>query len=339
MMRSFIAGMVAVGVLAPAATAQISVQIPDKYKYECRLDRTVLTTTTIAANPEIYPRFVSRVDGGWLVFDEFLKEVIELDDALREVRRWGREGEGPLEYENPIALMRLPSGEVVVVDGSPPSIMVLGGEGQSEHQLNGIDPEAAVLQEDGNILLAGKYGNLYVVAPDGKILRKVISPGDIGLPPEPTEGSYPELLVRPPFIGLVGPSTIWTLQGKGRPRKVLQRCVHKDLERIHERAPTIVLPQIGRVPYTVVTMLDFLPTPGGILTFGGLKVNAEQDRSIELYDDESGKLTGAWRLTGYPGAKGAFDPHNPQRILLWNKENLDGLLLVEVDGEGFPSIP
>lgn len=336
--RALGTGLLMAGIcLAPAVNGQqLRISVPDEYKYECTLDRTMLATTQVAANPEIYPTLATRVDGGWLVYDEFFQQVVELDDELAEVRRWGRRGPGPLEYGHPVAIMRLSTGEVVIVDDTPPSVMVMGGADPNEHVIQGLEPEAAMVAPDGTILTAGLYGDVHVVDTDGEMLREVASPQDFGLPGGRSQGAYPEMLIRPPFVGFLGPSTVWRLVNGGKPRQVIQRCLHEDLARIHERAPLIEIPSFGEVPYTVITMYDFLPLPDGILTFGGLNVNPQLDRSLEFYD-ESGALRGAWQLTGYPGARGVFDPQDPRRILIWNKENIEGTLLIEVDGARFPT--
>ena len=295
-----------------------------------------LTATPVASNREIYPTLATRVVGGWLVYDEFLEQVVELDEGLAELHRWGRRGPGPFEYGNPVSLMRLPSGDVAILDDSPPSVMVMSGEARNEHRLVGIRPEAAMALDDGTILVAGHDGNLQVISTVGEVVRQVASREDLGLPKERGNGAAPEILLRPPFVGFLGPSTVWRARDGDRPRQTLQRCVPDDLARVHERAPLVELPPFGHVPYTVVTMSDFLPLPDGMLTFGSLAVNPEGDRSIEFYDG-AGTLRQAWRLTGYPNVWGTFDSQNPRRVLIWNKETIDGMLLIEVDGDRYPA--
>lgn len=332
--------VVAAGLLGPAAASAqgTRITIPDEYKYECEIERTELRAKVVAANPAFYPKYATRVDGGWLFYDEYEQQVIEVDDELRELRRWGRRGPGPLEYENPVAAMRLPSGEVLVVDNSPPSFMLFGGDAPNERRLDGLEPEHAMIRNDGTVLVAGLLGELYAVTPEAEILGQLATRTDLGMTETMNEdAAYPVIDLKPPLIGFRGPSTVWILDTPA-PRMVLQRCVPAELARVHERAPKMRVGDFGMFPFTIETLVDFLPLANGYLAFGGLKVNDAIDRSIERYD-ASGTLVEAWRLTGYPGAKGRFDPHNPKRILIWNKDALNGLFLVEVADDHFPGGP
>ena len=337
-----VAGAAGLLLTAAAGTAQTQVSgsfettFPvDKYRFECQLDRTELEARIVAANSEFYPEFATRTAEGWLIYDEFERQVVELDEELRELRRWGREGDGPLEYRKPVSAMRLPTGEVLVVDAAPPSFLLFGGERPNEHRLEGIEPEHAMVRDDGTVLVAGKHGDLHVFTPEAETLGQVATRRDLGMTEtQGEEAAYPVIDINPPYIGFVGPSTVWSLTAD-KPRMVLQRCVHEDLARVHEQAPTVSLGKLGTVPITVITMGDYLVLPDGFLVLGALVVNEEADRSIEHYD-ASGNLVEAWRLTGYPAAHGRFDPHNPKRILIWNKATIDGILLLEVENDRFP---
>ena len=339
-----VAGATGLLMTAAAATAQSSVSfswtatVPDEYRFECQLDRTELEARVVAANPNFYPEFATRTAEGWLIYDEFERQVVELDEELRGLRRWGREGDGPLEYRKPVSAMRLPAGEVLVVDNSPPSFLLFGGEQPNEHRLRGIEPEHAMVRDDGTVLVAGKHGDLHVFTPEAETLGQVATRRDLGMTEtQGEEAAYPVVDIKPPFVGFVGPSTVWNVEADEEPRMVLQRCVHEDLARVHEQAPTIPFGngKLGTIPITVVTMRDYLVLPHGFLVLGALVVNEERDRSIEYYD-RSGNLVEAWRLTGYPAAHGRFDPHNPKRILIWNKATIDGILLLEVENDRFP---
>ena len=135
--KSFQIGAVALAVVVAStrvASAQdLSVTIPAKYTDACDLDRADLAVRVVAHNEEIYPGQVARTSSGWLVYDKYERQVLELDTDLRRVRSWGRDGPGPMEYENPVGLGRLDSANVVVVDGNPPSLIVFG-PGENEHR-------------------------------------------------------------------------------------------------------------------------------------------------------------------------------------------------------------
>ena len=90
----------------------------DRSFVACDLDRVPLRLEVLAHNPEVYPTSVappSRIPGGWLVYDRFEQQLIELDDDLNEIARWGRSGPGPMEYSQPIAVWGN-GDEIVVVD-------------------------------------------------------------------------------------------------------------------------------------------------------------------------------------------------------------------------------
>lgn len=308
--------------------------IPDEYGWECSVDRDRLTATVVAANIEIYPEFATRVAGGWLVYDKYLKEVVELDENLGVVRSWGRQGPGPGEYGRPVAALRLPSGGIAIVDKSPPSIITLGDD-SDELLLNlgeGVDPNDAIMRGDGRLLVSGNLGTLHIVTPGSRSASLFAPRRDFAMPEALGTGAKPAVRLTQEYVGFLLTSTIWKLDEEG-PRKIVERCVPEGLGRAHEDAPTLELGTFpGTIRVTLHTMRDFQPIPGGFLTLGALKVNDQKDRSIERYDDE-GNLRQAWRLEGFPGAKGRFDRTNPRRLMVWDVTGIEGVLLVELNGD------
>lgn len=111
--------------------------IGEEYTYACELDRSDLVVRVIAQNEEVYPQRAARTPGGWLVYDRYEEQVVELDQDLRRVGSWGRQGPGPMEYEDPVGMGRLDADRVVIVDGSPPSLIVFGpgANDRNEHRL------------------------------------------------------------------------------------------------------------------------------------------------------------------------------------------------------------
>ena len=328
--------VLAIASYAGPASAQLAVTTPEEYTRECRIERESLTATVLARNSDVYPDVVTRTSGGWLVHDRFARQIIELDDSLTIVRRWGRRGPGPLEYENPVAVLQTSPDQVVVLDRSPPSIITFG-DGAGERRLEGVMPVHAIF-DGGRILVSARRGTLHEVTVLGEI-RNLLSRHDFGLPVQRGDGARPIIRLRPGHLGFLGPSTIWV--GSSPPRQIVQRCLHDDLANVHLEAPKVDLgPPFGIQPYTVHTMLDFLHLGdgAGFLVLGGLVVDEDDLRSIERYD-ETGRLVKAWRLTGYPRVSGVFDNHNNGRMLLWNAEEIDGIVLVALDGEGFPGPP
>ena len=332
------ATLLAVAFLSPSASAaQISIKIPAELTQACDLTRAPIVATTIAQNPEVYPESAVRVAGGWLVYDRYERQVLELDDNLVEVARWGRHGPGPMEYERPIGMARTSSGQVVVIDRDPPSLMLLN-EAPTEHALALPDAPIHALVKGDDVLLAARSGSVYQVPiRDPRNHRELWSAADFDITRTP-KGALPIMLLRAgpggsSYVGFKGPSTIWALSET--PRKVVQRCVPERLARVHEEAPRVEFPPYGSRVYTVETLQDFLVLASGqILAFGGLLVEGDEGaRSIELYSS-GGELVRAWRLAR-PEAKGVFDPTNPRRLLIWRQE--ESVQLIEVAGVQYPS--
>ena len=327
-------------VLSPRGTsAQTSLQIPERLTTACDLDRVPLDVEIVAQNPEVYPQLVERVPGGWLVFDRYSRRVLELDDNLVEVGRWGRLGDGPGEYRKPIGFGRSVSGEVVIVDASPPSVIVYG-ERPSEYSLGTGPTLTHATVEGGQIRFSTTEGSIISAHLNDPQVTSVFRSGaELGITRNLT-GAVPEMLLRTnpegeSYVGFQGPSTIFALDG-ANPRRMVQRCVPEELRTIHDVAPTIEVPGFGMTTYTIKTLQDFLVLRSGdILAFGALKVRNgdESARSIELYDSQ-GDLVHAWSLNG--SAFGMFDEFNSRRILIWDREDIDGIQLIEVKAEGYP---
>ena len=319
---------------AGVARAQdFTVGIPIEYTEACDLDRSDLAVQVIARNEEVYPRRVARTPGGWLVHDRYEEQVVELDQDLRRVRSWGRPGPGPMEYEDPVGMGRLDSARVVVVDGSPPSLIVFGpGNDRNERRLvmNARPPHAVVV--DSRVLIATDEATVHEARLDGQVLT-VNTREDFGLPENRGPGSHAAPRLRGMHLAFTGPSAIWRFGP--RPQLIIQRCIHRDLQGMLEEAVRIETP-FGPQPFNLTTMQDFLPLgAGGFLALGGLVVreNDRNLRSIEHYDS-TGRLTQAWQLTGYPTVNGVFDEHAIGRLLLWDEDTITGVQLVEVEGLG-----
>ena len=326
--------LVLVAASAGLASAQdFTARIPVKYTEACDLVRSDVAARVIARNEEVYPRLVAQTSSGWLVHDRYEKQVVELDQNLRKVRSWGRYGPGPMEYDNPVGLGRLDSARVVVVDGNPPSLIVFG-PGGSEHRLAMFARPRHAVVADSRILIATNEATVHEVTVDGQ-LRTVHTRADFGLRENLGLGATPAPRLRGDHMAFTGPSAIWRLSEE--PQQIIQRCIHDDLLGMLEKAIQVDTP-FGPQPFNLTTMQDFLPLgTEGFLTFGGLVVRVDMGkefqklRSIEHYDS-MGKLKQAWKLTGYPVVRGVFDKHVVGRMLIWNKEGIDGIQLVEVEG-------
>lgn len=301
--------------------------IPSQFAEACDIDRDDLHTTLIASNADVYPGLAVSVPGGWLVYDRYSNVVIELTNDLVEIRRWGRHGPGPLEYQIPVGLTKTPDG-VQVVDRSPPSLLRFGRR-SVERRLDLPTAPVHSVDSGGLLRVAGSDGSVYTVTAGGDV-SVLLTPSDFGLPDAP-EGALPVLYLRDGYAAFRGPSTIWTLDGGSRvpsPRQLLQRCVPPPLRNVHELAPKLTV--AGRqVPYTVHTLQDFrVLTNGMILALGGLKVGDEEFRSIERYRAD-GQFDRAWQLP-YPNVRGAFHSSNPRWLLIWNDDEFAGIRLIEV---------
>ncbi|MYH49883.1 MAG: hypothetical protein F4151_10260 [Gammaproteobacteria bacterium] len=313
-----------------ARAQDFTASIPARYTEACDLDRSDLTARVIARNEGVYPRQVARTSGGWLIYDRYEQQVMELDEDLRRVRRWGRQGPGPMEYEDPVGLGRLDSDRVVVVDASPPSL-ILFGPGGTEHRLAIPARPTHAIVADGTVLIATIEATVHEVTLDGQV-RTLNTRQDFGLRENRGSGAAAAPRLRGNHMAFTGPSAIWSLGTQ--PRRTIQRCVHDDLLGTLEEAVRIDTP-FGPQPFNLTTMQDYLPLGAeGFLALGGLVVAGragQRLRSIEHYDS-SGRLTQAWQLLGYPAVRGVFDERTIGRMLVWHEEEFDGIQLVEVEG-------
>ena len=307
--------------------------VPEEYANACELERSDLAVRVIAQNADVYPVRAARTPDGWLVYDRYEEQVVELDQELRRVRGWGRKGPGPMEYEDPVGMLRLDSERVVVVDGSPPSLIVFGpGNDGNEHRLVMNDRPRHAMALDGRVLIATSDARVHEATLDGEV-RTVHTRVDFGLPEEAGSGAAAVPRLRGNHIAFTGPSQIWTLGAQ--PQRIIQRCVHDDLQDMLED-PVLIETPFGSLPFNLTTMNDFLPLgAGGFLAMGGLVVNVggRRLRSIEHYDS-TGTRTQAWQLTGYSTVSGVFDEHAVGRMLIWDTDTIDGVQLVELEGLG-----
>lgn len=322
------------GVASAQNFTDFTTTIPEEYTNACELDRSDLTVRVIAQDAEVYPGLAARTPGGWLVYDRYEEQVVELDQDLRRVRTWGRQGPGPMEYEDPVGMGRLDDDRVVIVDGRPPSLIVFGpgANDGNEHRLvmNARPQHATVV--DGRVLIATSDATFHEATLDGEV-RIVHTRVDFGLPEERGSGASAVPRLRGNHIAFTGPSQIWTLAAP--PRRIIQRCIHDDLQDMLED-PVLIDTPFGSLPFNLTTMNDFLPLGAdGFLALGGLVVRAgdQRLRSIEHYDS-TGTRTQAWQLTGYSTVSGVFDEHIVGRMLIWDTDTIDGVQLVELEGLG-----
>ena len=337
-MRSVAVILALVATSAGVARAQrfqdFRTTIPEEYANACELDRSDLAVRVIAQNTEVYPGRAARTPGGWLVYDRYEEQVVELDQELRRVRSWGRQGPGPMEYEDPVGMGRLDADRVVIVDGSPPSLIVFGPgatDGNEYRLVMNTRPQHATVV-DGRVLIATSEATVHEATLDGEV-RTVHTRVDFGLPEDRGSGASAVPRLRGNHIAFTGPSQIWSLGP--RPQPIIQRCIHDDLQNMLEDPVRIDTP-FGPQPFNLTTTKDFLPLGAdGFLALGGLVVSVgdQRLRSIEHYDS-TGTLTQAWQLTAYPAVSGVFDENVIGRMLLWQPEMIAGVQLVEVEGLG-----
>ena len=209
-----------------------------------------------------------------------------------------------MEYEDPVGLGRLDSDRVVVVDASPPSLILFGAGGTEHRLVIPARPRHAIVAE-GRLLIATIEATVYEVTLDGQV-RTLNTRQDFGLRENRGSGAAAAPRLRGNHMAFTGPSAIWRLGAQ--PRRIIQRCVHDDLLGTLEEAVRIDTP-FGPQPFNLTTTQDFLPLGAeGFLALGGLVVEGgagQRLRSIEHYDP-SGRLTQAWQLLGYPVVRGCL---------------------------------
>lgn len=355
--RAMLSGFIAVAVLAcdgrlhgQQTETRIrfpmgDVSFPEGLVNACPLERTPLSVKELASNREHNPLKARHVEDGWLVYDRYDRQVIELSSDLRLVTRWGRIGEGPMEYRatsrGPSGFGRTESGETFVVDDAPPSIMTLGLH-RNEYQLR-RDKDGAIfihdaINVDDRILMATTKGIFESTLGKRSFgSRWDLEDMDIVVS---EHGQGPKFLLRHGldgklYAGASNQSHIWALDDGPLPRKVVQRCLPKGLMNIFTDAPRLQGGIVDGMRFSTTTMIDFLVLPTGhTLALGALEVNADKHQSIEMYD-RTGTLLRAWTLP-LSGVRGIFDPRNPRRILIWDGED-EHVKLIEIDGQGYPT--
>ncbi len=243
----------------------------------CDLDRAPLELEVLAHNPEVYPTLVatpSRIPGGWLVYDRYERQVIELGEGLDEIARWGRAGPGPMEYSQPVAVWGSAE-QVVVVDRDPPSVMLFGSD-RSERALLVPLPiwDAAFFPAEDRLVLSVMGAGLYETTLFGRgEIRTAWTYADLGIEvrsgtPVPFGGSPLVPHASPAgglFAGSQWGSRIWHVEPAG-PKLVLERCIPDGLRNQHiaPRPPRVRphdapgLPHIARRSYS-----NPRSTPGG----------------------------------------------------------------------------
>ena len=318
-----------------------AIRPPEVLTTACEMKRTPLAVEVVANSMTHYPRHAERISSGWLIHERYDRQVVELDNDLREVARWGRKGPGPLEYRGRVlAFGRTDSGSTFVVDDSPPSVMVFGST-EEEYLLNVHRPHHAV-NAGGRLLLASSLGiHEATISRDGageRVWRHEDLEIDVS-----KEGKPSRYLLRSSGDGAVyaaatSQSAIWVLNGKGGPRKIVQRCVPRAWQEMHRRAPVFESGPFKGEKYSLRTLGDYaVLDEGRLLTLGTLHTNAQLHGSLELYNAD-GALVRAWELPLPSSARKVLDPYNPRRLLVWGPwKGEEHVRLIEVDGEGYPS--
>ena len=74
-------------------------------------------------------------DGRILVVDQTVPEVVETSPDLLTFRSVGRHGPGPGEYGQPVDAVRGPGATTVVLDRSPPSLVIYGADGSHRREV------------------------------------------------------------------------------------------------------------------------------------------------------------------------------------------------------------
>lgn len=305
----------------------------------CEMPRDELNVSVVAHNPDLYPRQAERIATGWLIYDRYERRIIQTDDQLREVRRWGREAEGPLEYSSPQAFFFLPSERfrVGVIDSRPPSFMWMDADGSGQESRIGSEawPGHGLFHEGRIVFVGSVRGGVFEMsAYEPQSVRVLASWDDVGLTVVEPEGQPPSGLLRvggpnrEVYLGIQSQSSVWepATEDDGY-RKIVQRCVHPSLTQLHIHGLDLIE---GFPPVAINSMQDFLVLPSGrVVTLGGLRLPRDgqvSGRSIESYSLDGTRL-GAWLLP--MPAFGVFDPSNPHRLLVWDRD-IDGAQIVEV---------
>lgn len=329
--------------------------MPEELTTACAFDRSSLVVRELASNLAVSPGMAERVPGGWLVYDRYERQVIELDDRLEEVTRWGRRGEGPLEYDRePAGFGRTDAGETLLFRLSP---SVIAFDSQTSHVIEGlgIGRVQHAVNLDERILMANDAGVFETALGQREAVMKWgsrnlgIVVGDRGVRPiyrlrmSPDGNLYAAAMVQ---------SWIWSLDDGEEPEKLVERCVPDLWRTAHVEAFPVRPRNITGFPPEFAahitaqcdpcyraeqTLMDFtILRTRQVLAWGALDANADDDQSVELYDAD-GDLLHAWLLPRRTWTDGLFDPFNPRRLLVWGGEFEDHVRLIEIAGEGYPA--
>lgn len=320
--------------------APLSFRPPEALVTACEMQRQPLTVEVVATSAAHYPRQAERIPGGWLVYERYDQQVVELDDALREVARWGRKGPGPLEYRGRVpGFGRTASGRTFVVDDSPPSIMTFGATGK-EYRLDIPRPHHAVAVGD-RLIVASSAGIHEATTSGDGAGAATWSHEDLGIDVS-EDGEPSRYLLRSGggslYAAATSQSAIWVLNGKDDPGKVVQRCVPNAWREMHRKAPVFERGPFKGQKYSLRTLGDYaVLDERRLLALGTLHTNAELHSSLELYNAD-GEVVRAWEIPLPSSSKKVFDPYNPRRLLVWGPwKGEEHVRLIEVDGEGYPS--
>ena len=329
--------------------------MPKELTTACALDRSPLVVKEISSNLAFSPSMAERVPGGWLVYDRYARQVFELDDRLDEVARWGRRGEGPLEYDRePAGFGRTNAGETLLFRPSP---SVIAFRGQTSHQIEGLEISLVdhAVNLDERLLMANHIGVFETVLGQRKAVMKWgsgnlgVMVGDRGVRPiyRLREGPGGNL-----YAAAMVQSWIWSLDEGKEPEKIVERCVPDLWRTAHVQAHATRPKAMAGLPPEIMavvraecdpcyqarrTLVDFtILRTRQVLALGALDANADGHQSIELYD-AGGDLLQAWLLPWRTKVRGLFDPFNPRRLLIWGGEDEEHVRLIEVAGEGYPA--
>ncbi len=314
---------------------------PDELLAACDLERSPLALEVVASSVEHYPTLAERTSSGWLVYDRYSDQVVELDNDLRETAQWGRKGPGPLEYRGTVpGFGRTDSGGTFVVDDSPPSVMVFGAA-KEEHRLDVTHRLHHAVNAGNRLLLASALGiHGTTLAPVDEVTTEW-SREDLGVAVY-DDGQPPRFRLRRGGDGFLYAATttqsaIFLLNGEAAPRKVVQRCVPKAWREVHRKAPVFESGPFKGHGYSMQTLADYAVLASGrVLALGTLAASGDGHVSVELYD-ASGEMVRAWELP-LATSQAMFDPYNPRRLLVWGTWKGDKhVRLVEVEGDDYPS--
>lgn len=267
--------------------------------------------------------------GRLILVDHGLGEVVLTGPDLRRVRTIGRRGRGPGEYSTPVDAVQAETGEIFIIERTPPRLLVFDSLG--------VHVETVALPIFGGGSVAVDDTAVYVSSPipwhslraeqpvviryrrESKELDTLVVAGPTwrGRPPVYNNPLTPILL----RVGLDGalyagfPEAflIWRIDGPGRHREIVRGCVPEALLKEYRE------PQRERAwRRTVNFVADFLVLADGRVL---VRVGAENEaglRPLELYGPD-GRLQHAWLLGPrmQHAAEAAIDPRDPTRIVTW----------------------